>query len=184
MAVLVLRGPCADTVAVERELPPPGPAAIGAVAVVTDRSGRVLLGYSRDGMWELPGGKTAGGESFEAAAVRELAEETGLHAAEADATVLMMLTDDSHGVPRLTAVVRVARWSGTLANPEADKFVRWEWHELDGLSRLGPLFLRPRRPWTLSGPASSPARPRPATRTRPSSQPFPGRAPKPHADAR
>ncbi|MGW4890700.1 methyltransferase, FxLD system [Kitasatospora sp. NPDC004240] len=140
LAVLVLRDPRADTVEVERQLPPTGPAAIGAVAVVTDRSGRVLLGYSRDGMWELPGGKTAGGESFEAAAVRELDEETGLHAAEADATVLTVLTDDSHGVPRLTAVVRIARWSGKLANPEADKFVRWEWHDLNGLSRLGPLF--------------------------------------------
>lgn len=72
--------------------------------------------------------------------MRELAEETGLHAEEADATVLTVLTGDSHGVPRLTAVVRIAQWSGTLTNSEADTFLRWEWHDLHGVSSLGPMF--------------------------------------------
>ncbi|MET9611822.1 methyltransferase, FxLD system [Kitasatospora indigofera] len=140
LAVLVLRGPCADTVAVERQRPPAGLAVTGALAVVTDTSDRVLLGWSNRGMWELPGGKTSGPESFEAAAVRELAEETGLLAEESDATVLTMLADAAGGVPRLTAVVRISRWSGILGNPEADKFLRWEWHDPCGLSCLGPTF--------------------------------------------
>ncbi|WP_406210532.1 class I SAM-dependent methyltransferase [Kitasatospora sp. NBC_01560] len=64
-AVLVLQGPChARTVAVERRCPPAGPAATAALAVVTDRAGRVLLGYSRRGMWELPGGKPIGADLF------------------------------------------------------------------------------------------------------------------------
>ncbi|MFJ8151229.1 methyltransferase, FxLD system [Streptomyces sp. NPDC094468] len=141
LAVLVLRGPChTSTRAVERQRPPTGLAVTGALAVVTDEAGRVLLGRSRRGMWELPGGKTSGAESFEAAAVRELAEETGLTASASDAHVVMMLADDSHGVPRLTAVVRITAWSGTLANRERHLFNRWEWHDLHALACLGPLF--------------------------------------------
>lgn len=141
LAFLVLRGPCpADTRAVERRHPPAGPAATAALAVVTDGAGRVLLGRSRHGVWELPGGKTEGAESFEAAAVRELAEETGLAASVEDAYAVTMLADDSHGVPRLTAVVRITGWSGTLANPEARLFGRWEWHDLHGLACVGEVF--------------------------------------------
>jgi protein-L-isoaspartate(D-aspartate) O-methyltransferase len=140
LAVLVLRGPChTDTKAVEKR-PPTGHALTGAVVVVTDGSGRVLLGRSRRNMWELPAGKTNGSESFEEAAVRELAEETGLAATTADATVVTMLIDASHGVPRLTAVVRVSAWSGTLANPEEQLFARWEWHDLHALACLGDVF--------------------------------------------
>ncbi|MFI6416746.1 methyltransferase, FxLD system [Streptomyces sp. NPDC050842] len=141
LAFLVLRGPCHRSIhAVERQGPPSGPAVSAALAVVTDAAGRVLLGYSRRGMAELPGGKTDGGESFEAAAVRELAEETGLVARAEDAHVVTMLADDSHGVPRLTAVVRITGWTGTLTNPEPDKFVRWEFHDLHALPCLGDVF--------------------------------------------
>ncbi|MER6447221.1 methyltransferase, FxLD system [Streptomyces venezuelae] len=140
LAVLVLRGPRhADTTAVEKR-PPTGHALTGALAVVTDPAGRVLLGRSARGMWELPGGKTSGSEDFAAAAVRELAEETGLTAAPGDAHVVTMLVDDSHGVPRLTAVVRVTAWSGTLSNREPDLFERWEFHDLHALACIGSVF--------------------------------------------
>ncbi|MDR3083343.1 MAG: NUDIX domain-containing protein [Streptomyces sp.] len=43
-------------------------------------SGRVLLGRSTRGMWELPGGRIETGEVAQVSAVRELAEETGLTA--------------------------------------------------------------------------------------------------------
>jgi protein-L-isoaspartate(D-aspartate) O-methyltransferase len=141
LTVLVLRGSChRDTAAVERRQPPTGHAVTGALAVVTDEAGRVLLGRSRRGMWELPGGKTSGPEDFAAAAVRELAEETGLSALASDAYVVSMLADDSHGVPRLTAVVRIAAWSGTLTNHEPKLFDRWEWHDLHGLACVGDIF--------------------------------------------
>nr|WP_237525989.1 methyltransferase, FxLD system [Streptomyces sp. SID4923] len=140
MAFLVLRGlRPPGTRAVEKR-PPTAHALTGALAVVTDDSGRVLLGRSRRGMLELPGGKTHGPEGFAEAAVRELAEETGLVADPADAYVVTMLVDDSHGVPRLTAVVRVTAWSGTVGNPERDKFVRWEFADLHALSGIGDVF--------------------------------------------
>ncbi|SEO93598.1 methyltransferase, FxLD system [Actinacidiphila rubida] len=142
LAVLVLRGPChTGTRAVERKRPPAGPAVTGALAVVTDAAGRVLLGRSRRGMWELPGGRNEGSESFEVAAVRELAEETGLAADVENAHVVTMLADSIGGVPRLTAVVRITAWSGRLANPEADKFDRWEFVDLHVLSCVGAMFV-------------------------------------------
>ncbi|MEU8434137.1 methyltransferase, FxLD system [Streptomyces sp. NPDC029216] len=140
LAVLVLRGPCAaDTTAAERP-PTTGHALTGALAVVTDGAGRVLLGRSTRGMWELPGGKTTGPEDFASAAVRELAEETGLTASPSDAYVVTMLADDSHGTPRLTAVVRITAWSGTPTVHEPKLFERWEFHDLHGLACVGDLF--------------------------------------------
>ncbi|MEU2437427.1 methyltransferase, FxLD system [Streptomyces rubradiris] len=140
LVFLVLRGPChTGTRGVEKG-PTTGHALTGALAVVTDDAGRVLLGRSRRGMLELPGGKSSGPEDFATAAVRELAEETGLIADPADAYVVTMLGDDSHGVPRLTAVVRITAWSGTLSNPEPDKFARWEFFDLHALACAGDVF--------------------------------------------
>ncbi|GGR59282.1 MULTISPECIES: methyltransferase, FxLD system [Streptomyces] len=140
LAFLVLRGPCHTGTRVVEKGPTTGHALTGALAVVTDDAGRVLLGRSRRGMLELPGGKPSGPEDFAVAAVRELAEETGLNADPADAYVVTMLVDDSHGVPRLTAVVRITAWSGTLSNPEPDKFARWEFVDLYALACAGAVF--------------------------------------------
>ncbi|MFB7513180.1 class I SAM-dependent methyltransferase [Streptomyces sp. NPDC056144] len=71
LAFLILRGPCrSDTRAVEKRATS-GHALSGAVAVVTDGCGRVLLGRvllgrSRHGMLEAPGGNITGPESFPA----------------------------------------------------------------------------------------------------------------------
>ncbi|WP_406499859.1 methyltransferase, FxLD system [Streptomyces sp. NBC_00846] len=140
LAVLILRGPCHTAIRAVEKRPPTAHALTGALAVVTDTAGRVLLGRSTRGMWELPGGKTSGGEGFEAASVRELEEESGLVAAESDAHVLTVLVDDSHGVPRLTAVVRITAWSGTPTNRERELFVRWEWLDLHALHHIGDVF--------------------------------------------
>lgn len=50
-------------------------------AVVLDGSGRLLLHRRSDnGFWGLPGGKVDVGESVTAAVIREVFEETGVHA--------------------------------------------------------------------------------------------------------
>ncbi|MER6913851.1 NUDIX domain-containing protein [Streptomyces sp. NPDC000594] len=140
LAMLILRGPRpAGTRAVEKGTPA-GHALIGALAVVTDSTGRVLLGRSAQGPWELPGGKSTGSESLAAAAVRELAEETGLVAAPDDAVVVTMLLDSIAGVPRLTAVVRVTAWTGTPTLLEPALFTRWEWHAPHTLDTAGEVF--------------------------------------------
>ncbi|MDX3204801.1 methyltransferase, FxLD system [Streptomyces scabiei] len=139
LAVLVLRGP-AGSFSAEEKLRPEPQAVFGAAVVVTDTFGRVLLGRSTRGMWELPGGRIETDEAAPAAAVRELNEETGLTARVEDAHVITVLHDDRLDVRRVTAVVRVSRWDGELALPEPHRFVRWEFHDLNSLVTLGKIF--------------------------------------------
>ena len=54
--------------------------AVGAVAVVEDRLLLIRRGHGpAAGEWSVPGGRVEAGEPVEAAVVREVAEETGLH---------------------------------------------------------------------------------------------------------
>ncbi|MET7642471.1 methyltransferase, FxLD system [Streptomyces sp. NPDC005426] len=140
LAVVVLRGPGGSFTALEKGRPAPQ-AVMGAVAVLTDGSGRVLLGRSIKGMWELPGGRIEACESAQGAAVRELAEETGLTAREQNAHVITVLHDDRLDLRRITPVVRVTAWEGELQLKEPEKFTRWEWHPLHTLATLGPIFM-------------------------------------------
>ncbi|MFJ8752143.1 methyltransferase, FxLD system [Streptomyces sp. NPDC102441] len=140
LAVLVLRGAGGSFTAVEKGRPTPQ-AVVGAAAVVTDASGRVLLGRSTRGMWELPGGRIEKGESAQRAAVRELAEETGLTAREENAHVITVLHDDRLDMRRISPVVRITGWDGELVLREPEKFIRWEWHPLHTLATLGTIFL-------------------------------------------
>ncbi|WP_413100141.1 methyltransferase, FxLD system [Streptomyces sp. Inha503] len=141
MTVLVLREPAAGPVPVADKPRPAPQGLIGAGVVVTDAHGRVLLGRSVHGVWELPGGKPEPGESLEQTAVRELAEETGLSASADDAHVLAFLMDTTSDIPRLTAAVRVTAHHGTPTVTEPDLFHRWEWHWPADLPALtGTLF--------------------------------------------
>ena len=53
--------------------------AVGAIAVVVDEAGRLLMGLrTDDGWWDFPGGYANLGENAAGTAVREVREETGL----------------------------------------------------------------------------------------------------------
>ncbi|MEV8590468.1 NUDIX hydrolase [Streptomyces sp. NPDC051180] len=115
--------------------PPAAQASLGAGVVVLDGAGRVLLGLHRSGVWELPGGKVEPGESVEAAAVRELAEETTLLADPADVEVLGLILDSvtSAELTRMTVATLVRGFRGVPAVAEPDRIERWEWTDPDRL---------------------------------------------------
>ncbi|MEI5133418.1 NUDIX domain-containing protein [Streptomyces libani] len=143
LAFLVLRDPAPGPVAYRGKGRPSPHALTGAGVVVTDEAGRVLLGRSLRGTWELPGGKNDGAESFVEAAVRELEEETGLRAKAADARLLAILMDAVHGMPRVTAAVRIVDFCGKPAVREPDLIHRWEWHDVADLPTLAAALFTP-----------------------------------------
>jgi 8-oxo-dGTP diphosphatase len=97
---------------------PAPPLVLVAAAALIDRDARVLLaqrpaGKAMAGLWEFPGGKVDGGETPEAALIRELAEELGI---DVRANCLVPFTFASHSYPdfHLLMPLYVCRqWSGT-----------------------------------------------------------------------
>jgi 8-oxo-dGTP diphosphatase len=112
------------------------------VGVLICRGDRVLLGRRRGshgaGTWAPPGGHLEFGESAEACARRETAEETGLvlgDVARGPYTVDAFPAEGKHYVTLFT----VARDAGGEPRVhEPDKVEAWEWHRWDALPE--PLF--------------------------------------------
>jgi 8-oxo-dGTP diphosphatase len=112
------------------------------VGVLVLREGRVLLGRRRGShgasSWAPPGGHLEFGESADACARRELAEETGLVAdrmVPAPYTVDLFPEEARHYVTLFVVAVGVAGEPRAL---EPDKCEGWEWHHWHVLPT--PLF--------------------------------------------
>ncbi|WP_314613065.1 methyltransferase, FxLD system [Streptomyces stackebrandtii] len=140
--VVLLSGPGVRSAAYQEKLRPKAAAMAGVAVVVTNPHGRVLLGWNPSRKcWELPAGKVEPGEAFEATAVRELAEETGLRAAAERVVLLGTLCDDTHGMTRVTEVARLTDYDGEPLAMEPELTARWEWHTPSALRSLPqPLF--------------------------------------------
>ncbi len=112
------------------------------VAVIVVRDGRVLLGQRLgahgEGTWALPGGHLEFGETIEACAQRELAEETGL---AADGFTPGPYTNNvaaSKGLHYVTLFLEARGARGEPARLEPAKCAGWEWFAWSALP--SPLF--------------------------------------------
>jgi len=117
------------------------PPIIGVGVVVRDADGRILLGRREKAgespSWCLPGGAVEPGEDFEAAAVRELREETGIDDA-GEPRVTGIVVDHPDGRVRVTAAVTVTLGATPPAVTEPRVFRAWEWFDPGALP--DPLF--------------------------------------------
>jgi len=122
--------------------PPPG-VMLGAGVIVPTADGRVLIGRRTTAgeppTWSLPGGKVDHpGESFEQAAARELAEETGILLPATAMRVLGVLLDHELGRPRLTAAVLAPPTDVPAVVTEPHACAGWERVSVDALPE--PMF--------------------------------------------
>lgn len=118
---------------------------VGFGVMLMRADGQILLGKRHEdpekassalhgeGTWTMPGGKLDYGERFEQGAVRELAEETGIIAAEGDMKVITLeniIIADAHFV---TIGLHCAKFQGEPKVMEPDEITEWQWFDLDKL---------------------------------------------------
>jgi len=108
---------------------PARPIVLVAAVALIDPDGRVLLaqrpeGKHLAGLWEFPGGKVHGGETPEAALIRELDEELGL---DVVASCLAPFTFASHAYPEFHLLMPLyvcRKWSG-IATAREGQQLKW-----------------------------------------------------------
>jgi 8-oxo-dGTP pyrophosphatase MutT (NUDIX family) len=112
--------------------------AVRDVYLIVRNGDRVLFlfrsgtGY-KDDEWNLPAGKVDGRETFTAAAVRELAEETGIEIGEAELRAVHVIErNEDDGDPWVGVYFEVTT-SATPVNREPDKHSAMDWFPLDAL---------------------------------------------------
>lgn len=116
---------------------------VAAVIVHDKATNRVVLlqrgphaKFGRDGMWDLPIGKSEPGEPITDTAVRELHEETSL-TVKPESLRVAHIVHGALGVEApngyLTVVFATHDWTGDPENREPDKHAQVRWTEVDAL---------------------------------------------------
>jgi 8-oxo-dGTP diphosphatase len=115
---------------------------IGVGAILVRPDGAVLLGYrdkpGESPCWCLPGGHVDAGESFKAAAAREVAEETGI--SELQRLKLLAITQNLNSPVSIVtgAVLANVKQDAEAFVLEPEVFTEWRWFTPSALP--APLF--------------------------------------------
>ncbi|MEW9854019.1 (deoxy)nucleoside triphosphate pyrophosphohydrolase [Novosphingobium sp. M1R2S20] len=117
-----------------------GPLWVAAVALI-DAAGQVLMQKrpaeaAHGGLWEFPGGKLEQGESPEAAAVREIAEELGVILDPSDLQPAVFASGSTEAASRRPLVILLfacSRWKGV---PAAEGGASIAWSDPADISKL------------------------------------------------
>lgn len=105
---------------------------LGIGVIILNPAGQVLIG-KREGShapyFSIPGGYLEPGESFEAAAIREVKEETGLDIVNPIVVGISnnLETCKAEGVHVVSVFLLAKEFSGTLTLMEPDKCSGWQW---------------------------------------------------------
>ena len=107
---------------------------LGIGVILLNPDGHILIG-KREGShapyWSIPGGYLETGETFEAAAIREVKEETGLDIANPSVICVTnnLQTHRAEGLHVISVCLWAKEFSGTLAVMEPDKCSGWQWSD-------------------------------------------------------
>jgi 8-oxo-dGTP pyrophosphatase MutT (NUDIX family) len=88
--------------------------------LVFDADHKLLVSKNREGEWEMPGGGLDHGETVEACAARELAEELQATVTSFDGIAFCYPGLTNHGKPKLNVAVKVQIQDGTLTPTDDD----------------------------------------------------------------
>ena len=116
---------------------------VGAIALVRDDDGRVLLVWQRSGpfagSWLLPGGGVARDEGVSHAAARELREETGLEATDGKVIASYQTRSEPPGEYDMTVFMFALAAHGKL---RAERGGKAEWFAPDAIPDPHPALRR------------------------------------------
>jgi ADP-ribose pyrophosphatase YjhB (NUDIX family) len=115
----------------------------GFGVIIVNKEGKVLLGrrhpdpdkadsaFRSAGEWSLPGGKLDWGESFEAGAIREVKEDTGLDIQNPQViSVHNCMNEHAHF---MTVGLLAESFTGEPKVMEPDEMTEWNWFSFDDL---------------------------------------------------
>jgi len=105
---------------------------VGIGVILVNPQGQVLLGKRKNShapYWSIPGGHLECGESFEACAIREVLEETGLHIANPKVVAVSnnLATYRETGRHYISVALLVENVLGEPRLMEPDKCEGWIW---------------------------------------------------------
>lgn len=104
------------------------------IGVIILKEGKVLIGKrinSHAPFYSIPGGHLEIGESFEAAATREVKEETGIKIKKPRVIAISnnLKTYKLEGVHYVSVILLATDFSGNAQNKEAEKCENWQWYD-------------------------------------------------------